>query len=817
VLGRVKGLGVLIVAAIEVRVAGAIELNARNVVVGDQLFHHFDKEVLCVGVSMDHPVVVGAAWNREPSGAGAVACDPIWMFVKDRSQGVAPKTAGPDADKTVLEPGNDGNSERLGFVDGFLENVAIAVLGVGADSGLSLEHGAFVERIALRPDQHVGRVEVRAGDRLHCLADAFARTEGIPGDPDATDFAAKKRCGENQTRNCGPYHSYSLRIRLNVLNWSFTENLQPAERIQRLLEERDKARVYRMSMEQFRRKALGSWATVGFLAVLCIVLAVLQFRWLGEIGEADKVRMRNALRESLELVGREFDRTLSDAASAFVPERDAFEEQTREEAYLGAYRTWAEQARESGIVKRLGIAVPGKDGIQFLLLDRKAMRFEASAWPVGWESMQAQITARTRGVGRPPDSSNDGTLIEFPRFRGGRPMRFPSPDEVPELEWLVIEYDAEFLLGTTLPRLLSSDAAFGFPLEWQVSRANREGSQREILRGDKAGPEEFDASTTLFDVRRQGPFPQRRSERGLRLPDGGRGRWLLRARPANGSVDSIVTQVRYRNLAISGAILLLMLATATLLVRSTRQQQKLAELQMNFVAGVSHELRTPLTVIRTAAFNLRGRVARNPEQVEKYGALIQEQSERLGAMVEEVLLFARSGAEKLVRQREPVAIESVIEQSIQSSRIASEGERLTVERSIPANLPLVMADESALTHAVQNLLDNAVKYGTEGSDWIGISAEATGDGSVEIRVADRGPGIPAHEAADIFDPFVRGKRAIDDQIHGTGLGLNIVRKIVEAHGGSVRVESKPMQRTEFIVKLPVAPEEHQDEFAHTAG
>jgi signal transduction histidine kinase len=213
---------------------------------------------------------------------------------------------------------------------------------------------------------------------------------------------------------------------------------------------------------------------------------------------------------------------------------------------------------------------------------------------------------------------------------------------------------------------------------------------------------------------------------------------------------------------------------------------------------------------------LRGRVARNPEQVEKYGTLIQEQSERLGAMVEEVLLFARSEAEKLVRQREPVAIENVIEQSIQSSRIATEGQNLSIERSIPENLPLVMADESALTHAVQNLLDNAVKYGTEGSGWIGISAAVADDGAVEIRVADRGPGIPAEEARDIFDPFFRGRRAIDDQIHGTGLGLNIVKKIVEAHGGTVRVESKPMQGTAFIVKLPAAPEEHQDEFAHTA-
>ncbi len=102
-----------------------------------------------------------------------------------------------------------------------------------------------------------------------------------------------------------------------------------------------------MNMEHFGRKALGSWATVGFLAVLCVVLAVLQYMWLGEIGEADKVRLRNALRESLDLVSREFNRTLTDTASALVPEREAFFDQTRDEAYLAAHSDDADQSIRS--------------------------------------------------------------------------------------------------------------------------------------------------------------------------------------------------------------------------------------------------------------------------------------------------------------------------------------------------------------------------------------------------------------------------------------------------------------------------------------
>jgi signal transduction histidine kinase len=76
---------------------------------------------------------------------------------------------------------------------------------------------------------------------------------------------------------------------------------------------------------------------------------------------------------------------------------------------------------------------------------------------------------------------------------------------------------------------------------------------------------------------------------------------------------------------------------------------------------------------------------------------------------------------------------------------------------------------------------------------------------IEVRVADRGPGIPADEQRHIFDPFFRGRRAIQDQVHGTGLGLNLVKKIVEAHGGTIRVKSEPSRGTEFIVRLPALP------------
>jgi signal transduction histidine kinase len=112
---------------------------------------------------------------------------------------------------------------------------------------------------------------------------------------------------------------------------------------------------------------------------------------------------------------------------------------------------------------------------------------------------------------------------------------------------------------------------------------------------------------------------------------------------------------------------------------------------------------------------------------------------------------------------------------------------------------------------LSNLIGNAAKYGVrDGSSerWIGVSAAAAGPDAIEIRVADRGPGIPSDERDRIFDPFFRGARARDAQIRGTGLGLSISKKIVEAHGGTISVSSQPMQGSQFTVRLPAgaAPE-----------
>ena len=149
----------------------------------------------------------------------------------------------------------------------------------------------------------------------------------------------------------------------------------------------------------------------------------------------------------------------------------------------------------------------------------------------------------------------------------------------------------------------------------------------------------------------------------------------------------MVAQARVRSLAVTAGVLLLMVLAVSALVRYTRRAQKLAQLQMDFVAGVSHELRTPLTTIYTAGYNLQGKVANNPAQVERYGVLIQQESGRLKQLVEQILRFATANAGRVIQEREPLSVESIIDETVESSRPLVDQAHCVMEKSVHPGLP----------------------------------------------------------------------------------------------------------------------------------
>ncbi len=279
--------------------------------------------------------------------------------------------------------------------------------------------------------------------------------------------------------------------------------------------------------------------------------------------------------------------------------------------------------------------------------------------------------------------------------------------------------------------------------------------------------------------------------------------WQLRLQHSAGSLDAAVGNVRRRNLWLSFGILTVLAASVVLVVVSAQRWQRLAAQQMDFVATVTHELRTPLTVIRSAAQNLSAGVVHNTAQARQYGDLIETEGRRLTDMVEQVLEYAGLSGNRRLPER-PIDVSSVIREVVASALSMPDASEINITAEAPDDLPTIVGDEGALRRALQNLVANAVKYGSDGR-WIGVAARrvlARGNDEIHITVSDRGRGIEPDDLAHIFEPFYRGRYAIERQIHGNGLGLSLVRRIAEAHGGRVTVTSTPGEGTVFTIALP---------------
>jgi signal transduction histidine kinase len=276
--------------------------------------------------------------------------------------------------------------------------------------------------------------------------------------------------------------------------------------------------------------------------------------------------------------------------------------------------------------------------------------------------------------------------------------------------------------------------------------------------------------------------------------------WKLLVAQRTGSLAQLVATTQRRNLAIGFAILLVLGAGGIMLAVSARNARVLASLQMEFVAGVTHELRTPLAVMSSAGQNLADGVATGEEKVRSYGALIRDHSRRLSDTVDQVLRFGGLSSGRAALALEPTSVDSLLDRAVEDSshELATAGASLT--RHIAPGLPPIAANREAMGQCLRNLLINAARHGA-GSP---ITVRAGRDGGhIEIDVENGGPGIDSGDLRRIFEPFRRGRRAVDDQIPGTGLGLALVKSIVEAHRGSVKVNSEP-GCTCFRLRLPLA-------------
>lgn len=279
------------------------------------------------------------------------------------------------------------------------------------------------------------------------------------------------------------------------------------------------------------------------------------------------------------------------------------------------------------------------------------------------------------------------------------------------------------------------------------------------------------------------------------------GAWVLNVQHRDGSLEQFIGNTRNRNLAISFGILGLLGVSVALIFLSAQRARMLAQRQLDFVSSVSHEFRTPLAVIYTAGENLTDGVVDSRQQVSEYGTLIKREGKKLSSMVEQILEFAGARSGKRKYDLRPVSIENVLSSAIAECQPLINESGFTVEKNVQSGLPDITADGNALSHAFQNLINNAIKYSREDKR-LKITAE-NGGGAIKLSFEDHGRGISSRERSQIFEPFYRGKEVVEAQIHGNGLGLSLVKQIVEAHNGRIDVESRPGEGSKFTLTLPL--------------
>jgi signal transduction histidine kinase len=238
--------------------------------------------------------------------------------------------------------------------------------------------------------------------------------------------------------------------------------------------------------------------------------------------------------------------------------------------------------------------------------------------------------------------------------------------------------------------------------------------------------------------------------------------------------------------------------TAVALVQ-LRRERELARLRADFVSGVSHELRTPLAQIRMFAETLRlGRVRSDAERQRSLD-IIDQEARRLSALVDNVLLFSRAERRAVVLDRQPAELAPLVRDAVETFAPLAAARRVAVTERLEDGVG-ASVDRGAFRQMLLNLLDNAVKYGPVGQA-VEVGLERAGE-TARVWVRDAGPGIPPRERGRIFAPFVRLPRDAESAVAGSGIGLAVVARLAEQHGGRVRVEDAAGGGARFVIELP---------------
>lgn len=267
--------------------------------------------------------------------------------------------------------------------------------------------------------------------------------------------------------------------------------------------------------------------------------------------------------------------------------------------------------------------------------------------------------------------------------------------------------------------------------------------------------------------------------------------------------DLLASQVRVTAAVYTVLLLVfyvLLIVGLTLVSIAMYREVQLGRLKTDFVSHVSHELRTPLTSIRMFLETLQlGRVTSKEEEQECLRMCAQE-TERLSAMIERVLDWARMEAGKRTYDKQAITVRDVVEPALATFKTHALQSRYSLTMDLAAANTPILADREALSDALLNLLNNALKYTGEDKR-IHLSVTSSG-GHVDVAVKDNGQGVARAEQKKVFERFYRAEDVLTQRTHGSGLGLALAKRIVEAHGGKILLSSSPGRGSTFTLRLP---------------
>jgi signal transduction histidine kinase len=342
--------------------------------------------------------------------------------------------------------------------------------------------------------------------------------------------------------------------------------------------------------------------------------------------------------------------------------------------------------------------------------------------------------------------------------------------------------DQQFFKEELLPAIINQTLPKSFPGDYAETAIALRDQSANILHSTHPGGEYQDEVATALD------FVFTDWQLGIGMLHLTEEQWARRLFALNLSLSVVMT-----GLLITGLFLAL---------RTASRQMKLSQMKSDFVSNVSHELRTPLASIRVFGELLRlGRV-KEADKIREYGDYIETESRRLTQLINNILDFSKIESGRKTYKFEKTDITDIVAETVRTYQVRLSQSGFNVIFEAPKEpIEPVTVDSEAIAQACTNLLDNAVKYSGAAQD-IHVTIERTED-QIAISVKDHGIGVPREEREKIFEKFYRVPTGLVHDVKGSGLGLSIVKHIVEAHRGCITVESKPGIGSTFTITLPL--------------